>query len=180
MAQQHVMLDLETFGTSHDALIVAIGAVKFTPEHHLLGERFYAVIDPVTSAQFGGKVDIKTVLWWMSHERTKAREAMLAEDMVDISSALEGFALWYGTDEFLPIWGNGAAFDNVILRNAYQRSGMDAPWSYRADRDYRTICNFKHDLAYERTGVYHTAVDDAVSQALHLMKIGNKLRLQFR
>ena len=171
------MLDIETFGKSNEAAIVAIGAVKFVPEHHLICERFYVVVNPRSSERFG-KMDADTVLWWMSKERTAARETMLATDMVDLPSALEAFDMWYGTDDKLPIWGNGATFDNVVVKNAYEKCGMEAPWSYKADRCYRTIFNTLHDVPFTNVGTYHNAVDDATAQAIHLMKIARKLGIK--
>ena len=177
MAQSHVMLDIETFGKSNEAAIVAIGAVKFTPEHQHIGERFYVVVNP-RSAECFGKMDADTVLWWMSKERTAARETMLATDMVDLPSALEAFAMWYGSDDKLPIWGNGATFDNVVVKNAYEKCGMELPWSYNADRCYRTIRALGHDVPFTSVGTYHNAVDDATTQALHLMKIARRLGIK--
>lgn len=178
MAQAHVMLDLETFGKGNDAAIVAIGAVKFIPEHQFIGEKFYVVVNPRSSTLFG-KMDADTVLWWMSKERTVARETMLATDMVDLPTALEGFTMWYGEDEKLPVWGNGAAFDNVVLKSAYAAANMEAPWSYKADRCYRTVKELKHDVKFGEVGVYHNALDDAVGQARHLMAIGRKMGIKF-
>ena len=172
------MLDIETFGKSNDALIVSIGAVKFVPEHQLLGDKFYVVIDPRSSEQFGGKADMDTVLWWMKKDRTAAREMMFATDMVDLPSALEGFAMWFGNDPYLPIWGNGATFDNVVVKRAYERAHMEVPWSYKADRCYRTIRALKHDVPFKDFGTYHNAVDDAVSQAAHLMAVARKLGIR--
>ena len=175
MAQAHVMVDLETFGTGNDAAIVSIGAVKFIPEHHFVGERFYVVVEPGSAVAYGGVMDASTVLWWMGKERTEAREAMLAENRVDLPSALEGFAMWYGQDPLVPVWGNGATFDNIILRSAFKRAGIDCPWGYKADRCYRTINNLKHNATFGNIGVAHNAVDDARAQAAHLMEVARKL-----
>lgn len=177
MAQPHVMVDLETFGKGNNACIVSIGAVKFIPEHNFIGEKFYVVIDPRSAVDHGGEMDADTVLWWMSEKRDVARKAMLAEKMVDLPTALEGFAMWFGEDKFQPVWGNGATFDNVILKGAYERAGIELPWSYKSDRCYRTIRALKHDVTFIDVGTYHNALDDAVAQAQHLLAIKRKLGL---
>ncbi len=40
---------------------------------------------------------------------------------------------------FVQVWGNGANFDNTILRRSYERQGIPCPWRYYNDRDVRTI-----------------------------------------
>jgi hypothetical protein len=60
-----LMLDLETMGTSPNAAIVAIGAVKFDPGTGELGGRFYQVVDLASSVAAGCVIDPDTVLWWM-------------------------------------------------------------------------------------------------------------------
>ena len=179
MAQQHIMLDLETFGKSNTAAIVSIGAVKFVPEHRLVVDKFYVVVDPRSSSRFGD-IGADTVLWWMHKDRTVTREQMINAPMVDLPSALEGFAMWYGNDKFVPVWGNGSTFDNAILQNAFEKCNMEVPWSYKSDRCYRTLFNIGHAVPFERVGEHHNAVDDALAQAKHLMKIGNKLNIKFK
>jgi DNA polymerase III epsilon subunit-like protein len=135
---QHVMVDLETFGTDPNAMIVAIGAVKFDPNDVKLDDRFYTVVDPASCEQYGLKADMATIKWWMNNKRDEARRRILTDDAIDLFYALDGFAKWFGP-ESLPVWGNGATFDNVILASAFKHVGMDRPWSYRHDMCFRTI-----------------------------------------
>ena len=72
------------------------------------------------------------------------------------------------------VWGNGASFDNVLLATAYKRLGMETPWPFWKDRCFRTMKNVcKVDHSFE--GTAHNALDDARSQAQHLIKIDAKL-----
>src|SRR5689334_2386965 len=108
---QHCMIDLETLGTGPEALIVSIGAVKFDPaDDEAKWDCFHVAIEPSSAQRAGLKIDASTVMWWLAEERASARSAMLDMRLVDVASALEGFAMWYGVDS-LPTWGNGAAFD---------------------------------------------------------------------
>jgi exodeoxyribonuclease VIII len=174
----HVMLDLETFGNGSDALIVSIGACKFDPCGSGVTDSFHVAIDPVSAQAIGLKIDAGTVMWWLHADRAPAREALLANEMVDIGSALSGFAEWFGGTS-MPVWGNGATFDNVILRHAFQRYGLPCPWHFGHDRCYRTMKNLAPHVLIERTGTHHDALDDAVSQALHLQVIGKYLELEY-
>lgn len=71
------------------------------------------------------------------------------------------------------VWGNGASFDNVILRGAYARNSTPAPWAWWNDRCYRTIKALHREVPMERLGTHHNALDDAISQALHLIRMLN-------
>src|SRR4051812_35955260 len=85
----HVMLDLETWGTGNDAVIVSVGACKFDREEIL--DRFHVGVDPTSCQALGLKIDAGTVLWWMSADQRAALDAWLQLERVDLASALVGF-----------------------------------------------------------------------------------------
>ena len=174
----HTMLDLETLGTGPNALILSIGAVKFNLKNLTLGEQFHVSVDLDTlrTDAYGFDIDPGTVKWWMAAERQPGRDALAAAPKTDLPSMLEGFALWMGEDNF--VWGNGSSFDNVVLRNAYEKLGMEPPWPYWKDRCYRTVKNLAPDLLIQRLGSHHSALDDARSQATHMLALFSKLGLR--
>ena len=167
-----VMLDLETMGNGPDAAIVAIGAVEFDVKTRELGRQFYSVIDLESAVKFGGVMDPSTVLWWL--KQSEDARKLFIEKGQPIDAALADFSAWLtqcGPIDELKIWGNGAAFDNVILSSAYKRSGIPQPWQFRNDRCYRTIKGLYKHVKMQRQGVHHNALDDAISQAQHLIDI---------
>jgi len=168
----NVMIDLETLGSGNKAAIISIGAVEFDPETKRLGRTFYMTVNAQSSVELGLEIDADTVMWWMQQD-VKAKEAF-KEKGEPIRAALEEFADWY-PDERTPLWGNGATFDNVILTNAYRLAGIKQPWRYSADRCYRTLKNLRPDIEYARIGVHHNALDDAIYQAQHAIKLLNSL-----
>ena len=167
-----VMLDLETLSTEPNAAIVAIGAAKFDAAG--VHSKFYVCIDPTDSERYGRHISASTVQWWMHSDRDVARDQAFLQDNIDLYSALDGFSQWFGA-ESMPVWGNGAGFDNVLLSSSYKAVGFDQPWKFWDDRCYRTIKNLAPSIELERVGTYHNAVDDAESQALHLIKIAGHL-----
>ena len=174
----HVMLDLETMGTGSYAAIIAIGAVKFDPHAYTVGaegaETFYMPVTLESSMKAGFRVDAGTIEWWMKPARTAARERWLAEDKVQLDEALLAFIEWFGADDTMPVWGNGAAFNNVVLSNAYLALGIDKPWGYKADRCFRTFKSaILPAVSAPVYGTAHHALDDAIIQALWLQKIVN-------
>ncbi len=168
---QDIMLDLETMGSGPNAAIVSIGAVEFNLETGHLGESFYQVITLSTSVQYGGVMDADTVLWWLRQD-DEARQA-IARPGVHITVALVEFTKWlnsYNRDvNNVKMWGNGAAFDNVILASAYRNNMLPQPWKHWNDRCYRTVKSQHRDVKLVRTGTHHNALDDAISQAQHLI-----------
>jgi exodeoxyribonuclease VIII len=166
-----VMLDLETMGTSNDAAIVAIGAVEFDVVGGTVGEVFYYPIDLGSSVAEGGVIDAATVMWWL-RQSDAARKALYDRFTMPIRQGLDEFAAWMSArGKDVKVWGNGAAFDNVILAQAYRRMGLPVPWRHWNDRCYRTVKALYPDIQMQRTGVHHNAGDDAVSQAQHLLQI---------
>ena len=166
-----VMLDLETMGTSNDAAIVAIGAVEFDVATDTTGEVFYRTIDLSSAVAEGGVIDAATVMWWL-RQSDQARAALYDRIALPILQGLAEFAAWMSArGKDVKVWGNGVAFDNVILAQAYRRMGLPVPWQHWDDRCYRTVRALYPDIQMQRTGVHHNAGDDAVSQAKHLLQI---------
>ena len=166
-----VMLDLETMGVGSDAAIIAIGAVEFDLHAGTLGQEFYKVVDLESSVAAGGTISPSTVLWWMK-QSDAARAAFLREGE-QIDKALTQFSWWVrnSSDTGVNIWGNGAAFDNVVLRTAYQRLGRKPPWDFGQDRCFRTIRAEFQKVELETTGTAHNALDDAKYQARYLIEV---------
>lgn len=165
-----VMLDLETMGNGPNAAIVAIGAVEFDPATRSLGRHFYRGVSLETAVRGGGEIDASTVMWWL-RQSDEARKGICGEGQ-PLQQTLVEFATWLATlAEDVKVWGNGAAFDNVILASAYRRADLTVPWPYWNDRCYRTMKAMRPDVKMERTGTHHNALNDAESQALHLMAI---------
>jgi hypothetical protein len=167
-----VMVDLETMGTDPDAAIIAIGAVEFDLVAGVVGEKFYEVVSLESSVQGGGIIDPSTVMWWLG-QSDDARKAVCAEAS-HINVALLNFAGWLGERaprDDLRLWGNGAGFDNVILESAYRRHQFLCPWHFFNNRCYRTIKGLRPEVKAVRAGTHHNALDDAATQAQHLIEI---------
>jgi hypothetical protein len=167
---QHMMVDLETMGTHVGAPILSIGAVMFDPNSDDMGERFHVGIELESNVECGRHPDPSTIMWWMAEDRAEARKALLDLPKVDLYSALDELAKWAPEGEVW-VWGNGAAFDNVILASAYKTVGIEPFWKYKHDRCFRTINHLAPDVEWEDYGTAHDALDDAVSQARHLQKV---------
>lgn len=173
-----VMLDLETLSSQPDAAIISIGACTFRTDGAVTPaadrKLFYTTVDMASAQRTGGHIDARTVLWWLQ-QSDAARTAAVGNNPPDITAALATFRSWLTALAFehngVLVWGNGAGFDNVVLRRAYERLQLDTPWAFYQDRCYRTLKNLRPDVALARMGTAHSALDDAVSQAIHAEQI---------
>lgn len=162
-----VMLDLETMSTESNAAICSIGAVKFSIDEGII-DTFYCTVDASDCKKNGLDISASTVQWWSRQPREVLE--MLRKDNLPLVEALTKFSRWYGTSP-LPTWGCGAGFDNVIMENAYKAVNMKRPWTPWLDRCYRTMKEVIVVPFDEREGSYHNALDDALYQTKHLLKI---------
>ena len=134
-SRAHIMVDIETGGKRPNAAIMAIGAVAFDAAG-MVGIPFYVRVN-LESSMARGTVDGSTIRWWMT-QSDEAR-AEVATATMHIGDALTEFAQWVHSHNPVGVWGNGATFDNVILRSAFVAWGVHCPWQWWQDRCFRTI-----------------------------------------
>jgi len=152
----HYMVDLETLGTGPKSVIASIGVVSFNETDVI--NTFYREIDVTSCQKYGLEVDLDTVKWWMG-QSDEARKVFKGKaDLKDVLLELTAFLSPSTTPV---IWGNGANFDNVILRSAYSTTNLPVPWTFYNDRCFRTVKAKYKNVAVTREGTYHNALDDA-------------------
>lgn len=176
MKTVHVMIDFETLSTMPNAAVLSLGAVAFTSEQVLM-PTFYTNIDGDDCIKKGLHVQQSTVDWWEKQSQ-EAKDALKTAPVRDLYDAMAEFSQWVRTIRGRFIWGNGADFDNPILRSCYNTLDADAPFKPYNGRCYRTIKNIPGMPPMEqRLGTHHNAVDDAMSQALHLIEMNKVIRV---
>lgn len=166
------MVDLETMSTQKNAAIISIGAVKFwlnvSQDEFTTDQLFYQTVSLKSSQKAGLDVDANTVEWWLQQSK-EAQSALFDHNRKDLVSALRAFSNWFPKDAYL--FGNGATFDNIVLRSAFEACGVQYPVSYRNDMCYRTVARMANVQMERAEGVKHNALDDAIRQTRHLMAI---------
>lgn len=175
--QPHIMLDLETIATSSNACIVSIGAVLFDVNE--VTDEFYVNLSAIQGQQLGFDVDVATMFWWMDQSE-EAQNGWRKGDVYKVEQGLHAFSRWVAnikeeTGQSPCMWGNGSDFDCVVLGNAYSQTRIGRPWSYSKNRCYRTMKNLCPTVKLDRVGTHHNALDDARSQAEHLIEIWKHL-----
>jgi hypothetical protein len=180
---KHVMIDIETFGQGPRAAIISIGAVRFDPGA-LISEQTLDTFScniGLKSAMKYGQVDADTLTWWMGDARAEAREHLDLVNGLDVPVALDAFEQWYRgdfSDRPTAAWSNGATFDLVIMRHAFEMAFVECPWKFFEERCFRTIKNLKKGIVkMSETGTAHKALDDAQNQTNWLLAIRDNLEL---
>jgi hypothetical protein len=178
---KEVMLDIETLDTSHEACIVQIAAVEFNLETGEIGSEFNELIDPLSSVQYGRKVNENTLSEFWSKQPKEVMDIIPYAflDGLPLPSSLIGLVEFVNNR---PVWGNGVLFDNAIIRNAWKAIGQTKePWSFRKDMDVRTLVALGRRLGVERVnhtfeGVRHNALDDVKHQVKYCHYIYEQIK----
>lgn len=177
---RHVMIDLETMGLRPDAAIVSIGAVHFetvfgpglAKDIRVVSE-FHTPVSLKSCIEHGLTTDQSTIDWWMK-QSAEARSSWQREDAPNLLEALTLLSQWTlsgVTDRDVCPWGNGADFDLVVLKSAYERVRADPPWRYYNQKCYRTVKALFPVAELPRRGTHHNALDDAMHQVSVLQQI---------
>lgn len=168
----HIMLDIETLGTSSNSLVLSIGAVEFT-----LGgtvHRMFSVNLPVLEQIINPivEVDIDTIKWWKSQSEEAKKALLNKKASKTVLVGLLEFYYFIKTFENPLLWGNGCTFDNVILRNLFKSFNLEFPTPFWTDMDVRTIVNvYDYEKVNRLTGKFEGTKHDAISDCLHQVKL---------
>lgn len=152
----HVMVDLETLGTSKDSTVIQIAAKAFSLgskegfSELEVGDTFNKTIDVSKMPELS--VEGSTLAWWLSDKAELLRKLTVSNSDLSENSLFTLFDIWLtelGAHGDLFLWGNGIAFDNVIIAHKFEQYGRKYPIHFRNERDVRTIVA----LAASKTGV---------------------------
>lgn len=166
----HIVLDLETLGTNHNAQIFEIGAIAIA--NGAIVGRF----DKRIFLDGGINIDALTLKWWLN--QGDALNSKLNKDfgLIPLNRALYEFNNFLSRFSNYVLVGNGSTFDITILESAYRSEKVITPTGFHQYRDFRT-----YKELFERStntkiaplGSTHTAVEDAELEAKLLIVILN-------
>lgn len=196
MKQNHVMIDLETWGQSSNSVIVQLSATIFDIETGIQGSTFNMFIDPNSSVKHGLTIEPSTILWWML-QSDAARNNMVksintATGSNSLPVVLSAFSRWfkeYCNDKTI-VWGRGPRFDFGLLTDSYNAIGIPIPWNFRNEMCVRTM-EWLRPLIKQSIkpvdevghgsegGGTHNGLTDAIYQAKYISAIFNNLNPPF-
>lgn len=161
----HIMIDIETLGTTPDCVVLSFGAVKFDP---------YTSVDPYDKVHF--KVDVEsqtlagrticdnTLEWWSKQSVEIQEDAFNSADRLPVEDFLKKISKYCVAADGL--WAHGLNFDVGILENLFRQYKTPVPWDFRKLRDTRTLFDLcKTDPRTNIRKNAHNAAEDAYWQA---------------
>lgn len=167
-----MMLDIETVGTRPGCNILTIGAIKFSLAgvSEAVEDRFYRRIN---HQELDNKFsyDVDTMKWWTNQNSIVREEAF--GGLANPYHTIEDFIVFCRRDKNLQVFANHANFDFPILEHYIRQLGYEIPWHYRNINCYATLKNNMKFIPRSDTqiGVAHNALDDAINQANHCVKL---------
>lgn len=184
-SNDQVMLDLETVGLRPDAGILSLGVVRFDPRDPVYnGESFYRSLNIAEQLHAGATQDQSTLDWWAQQD-PEIRDQAFAGSFHSVREDLLAFRKFILERPRSLLWSKGPATDSVILQSLFRRMELPWPFSYRADRDVRTVADLaqgKVDYSCPELkaieGQAHNALADAKWQAYEVWLAYRGLGLQ--
>ncbi len=178
MKESHIMLDIETLDSESSSVVLSIGAARFDISTGDIEEAHQWNISDLDVQQTKGRtISASTVKWWLKQSKDAIEKTFNAPRYYQTSVALEDFAAFcrVGVDspKKIFIWGNGNMFDNAIIRSLCKDFNIEYPCAYPNDLDFRTAKFLFRDkkIITQKFGTAHNAVDDAINQAVNLVKL---------
>ena len=167
------MLDIETLGTGTDAVILSAGVVLFNLEE----EDDYDTLDDENRSWYnrfnvqeqldhGHSVTYDTIHWWMK-QGVQAKQVFSEKVRFPNDYALTKLVSWLGNAQETVLWGNGSGFDIPIFRALFKTYGIDFPFRFWNENDFRTLRRLAGGKKFEiDRGTIHHALEDAKYQVL--------------
>jgi len=171
MTRTHkLMIDLETASTENNAAIVQLAAVEFGLPYGVTPRTFNSYIALESCERARMNVSVGTMMWW--DKQDPQLRAKVFGGIEHIWHALDKFEAWcekeFDDCNNVELWGNGADFDCVILRNAYDLVGTGYPFDFRKHRCFRTLKSLAPpslERLFPTNPMKHDALEDARNQA---------------
>lgn len=182
----NIMVDIETVDNTVTSAILSIAAVPWNPSSGSYARKnfFYEVVNLQSCFDKGLTAGGATLEWWFKQSEDARLAAFgygptpdLARKPLNLNDVLIKFSNFLQLSEFtkneLRLWGNSARFDLGIIANAYKACNIPIPWSYRTERDVRTLVEMGPSFKKQtRTvGTKHNPVDDCIYQIKYCSKI---------
>lgn len=169
---KRISVDTETLGTTTKSVPLQISAVDVDNPSSF----FNAYVDWADLTKEGFRVNGSTLRFWMKQPeeiRTKVFAGTVA-----LPEILKGLAEF--CKDATEVWMNSPSFDSEkILIPAYNHFKLPVPWSFRDERDFRTLkaLGFAYfDMPYQYPAGAHDALTDATAQAEYIYQMTQRMK----
>jgi hypothetical protein len=161
----HLMIDLETGGTTPGSAIFSIGACLFNPyTADKPVHTFYEEISHSSCMELGLKFQRDTMDWW-------AKQGTPPNGTTHIKQVLENFNLWLSNapskcnEHIIGQWANSPSFDLNLIKHVMDIYKIRWPYPYWQELDVRTLKAIAFPNGDYKLNNSHNALDDCINQA---------------
>lgn len=189
-----LMIDIETLGTSPDAIVIGIAAVLFNSETGEIIQRRFWMPNQRLQEEAGRTMDKSTLIWWgeqigktsnpmkdrllhmvQGSDANKEMASDILDDLIQIAAGCDGY-----------FWCKGVGFDFPILKSYFKSFGLESPFEsnggFRRQCDSRQLRIFWERLTGEKYTPLpndltpHNPMDDCLIQIAEVCDIWKKLK----
>ena len=169
MSLNHMMIDLETMGTTPDSVVLSCGAVMFDPESGVVMDKLskHWVLQIQNQLDAGRVISGDTLKWWIGQSDEAIRSWNKGEgSCANLVEFRENMDTYWCRSKAKYVWSHGSIFDVAILENMMEGQ---TPWKFWDIRDTRTLLHaagIDQGLRdYRDKSSHHNAEADAIAQA---------------
>lgn len=176
---KHLMIDLETLGTSPDSVFLSVAAIQFDIATGKIGNTFLQNVDLGSALKMGRTISPDTIKWWLEQRQNILLK--MFKSPVDLTVTLAALSKFCGLNGIVYPWGNSASFDLGMLNHAFKQCGIAQPWQFYNERCYRTAVQLlPEDMkAIKDANLAHDPVYDCKYQIANLVKLNKMLNFKF-
>ena len=116
----HGMIDLETLGTGSNSVVISAGLIAFNISTGEILADIDIGLNLNQQIKTGGVIDGDTLEFHFA-QAPDSIQKMAQRKVLDVKEGLDLISNFIKANNITTLWGNGATFDNVILRNLYAR-----------------------------------------------------------
>ncbi|MCL1125607.1 3'-5' exonuclease [Shewanella surugensis] len=182
------LIDIKTFGHTENAVIASMACVIVNVVKSRVVDECY--IRCQTEFQTNRALDEASIAFWRQQRfnNPNAWQELFSPNMPrqPLEQALQHLSNFihqhFPTNSVVQIMGNRAEFDNVILSNAYQQTGVKQPWFEHENQSLasmiwlaKMLFGYDPQCSIPFKGTQHLALHDAQHQAKVLLAIMDKL-----
>lgn len=168
-----LMIDIETLGTTKDAVVTQIGAVFFDRYTGKLGDQLLLNIQIQDCLDKGLKVDAGALKFWFDQTGRS-----FLKNPIELQTSLDYLRKFYKKGEKNTLVWAHATFDFPILANAYEVIEQGFVFPYKNLRDIRTLVDLsKLDHRKGKSGdpKTHDALEDCIYQVKYCTEAFKKI-----
>jgi len=161
----HLMIDLETGGTSPGCAIFSIGACLFDPySQNKPQHTYYEEISHQSCMENNLVFEKSTMDWWKD-------QGTPPNGIKPIQQVCKEFSLWLSNapglcnQHIIGQWANSPSFDLVLLKHVFNLFNIRWPFQYWQELDVRTLKAIAFPNGDYHLNNSHNALNDALNQS---------------